>query len=114
MIVVVGGPESNNSRKLAELAVQPRPAGDLVADATELRPEWFEGRELVGLTAGTSTPDPIIQDVRTWLERLPSRRRQTGLESCSKSSMNRWSGEVESSMTKSNSCIKPPSAKATR
>ena len=39
---------------------------------------------------------------------------QSGLASCKKSSMNRWSGEVESSTIKSNSCIKPPSAKATR
>ena len=74
VVVVVGGPESNNSRKLAELARRLGRPAHLVADATELRPEWFEGYELVGLTAGTSTPEPIIQEVRTWLERLPARQ----------------------------------------
>ena len=72
VVIVVGGPDSNNSRKLAELArSQGRPAY-LVASVSELRPEWFDECEVVGLTAGTSTPDPVIQAVRTWLERLPS------------------------------------------
>jgi 4-hydroxy-3-methylbut-2-enyl diphosphate reductase len=74
VVVVVGGPESNNSRKLGELARSLGRRAYLVANASELRPEWFEDCELVGLTAGTSTPDPIIQEVRAWLERLPARR----------------------------------------
>ncbi len=66
-IVVVGGPDSNNSRKLAELARSlGRPAYQ-VASATELRPEWFMGVRVVGLTAGTSTPDRAIQEVAEWL-----------------------------------------------
>jgi 4-hydroxy-3-methylbut-2-enyl diphosphate reductase len=68
VVVVVGGPESNNSRKLAELArTLGRPAY-LVAAASELRPEWFADCSVVGLTAGTSTPDPVIHEVRAWLE----------------------------------------------
>lgn len=68
VVVVVGGPDSNNSRKLTELARQlGRPAYQ-VARASELRPEWFAGCRVVGLTAGTSTPDPIIEEVRAWLE----------------------------------------------
>lgn len=68
VVIVVGGSESNNSRKLAELArTLGRPAY-LVANASELRPEWFENCTLVGLTAGTSTPDPVIEEVRAWLE----------------------------------------------
>ena len=74
VVVVVGGPDSNNSRKLVELARSLGRPAYLVANAVELRPEWFEECEIVGLTAGTSTPDPVIRDVRTWLERLPSRR----------------------------------------
>jgi 4-hydroxy-3-methylbut-2-enyl diphosphate reductase len=67
-VVVVGGPDSNNSRKLAELARQlGRPAYQ-VASATELRPEWFAPGAIVGLTAGTSTPDEVIAGVRDWLE----------------------------------------------
>jgi 4-hydroxy-3-methylbut-2-enyl diphosphate reductase len=69
-VVVVGGPDSNNSRKLAELARGlGRPAYQ-VAGAAELRPEWFAGCGTVGLTAGTSTPDDVIDAVRAWLERL--------------------------------------------
>ncbi len=67
-VVVVGGPESNNSRKLAELARSLGRPAHLVARASELRPEWFAGCRVVGLTAGTSTPDPIINEVRDRLE----------------------------------------------
>jgi 4-hydroxy-3-methylbut-2-enyl diphosphate reductase len=68
VVVVVGGPESNNSRKLADLARSlGRPAYQ-VAAAAELRPEWFTGCAVVGLTAGTSTPDDVIEEVRRWLE----------------------------------------------
>jgi 4-hydroxy-3-methylbut-2-enyl diphosphate reductase len=68
VVVVVGGPDSNNSRKLAELARSlGRPAYQ-VAGAAELRPEWFSGCAVVGLTAGTSTPDDVIEEVRRWLE----------------------------------------------
>jgi 4-hydroxy-3-methylbut-2-enyl diphosphate reductase len=71
VVVVVGGPDSNNSRKLTELARSlGRPAYQ-VANAKELRPQWFAGKRLVGLTAGTSTPDHVIGEVRDWLEALP-------------------------------------------
>ncbi|MGH7172120.1 MAG: 4-hydroxy-3-methylbut-2-enyl diphosphate reductase [Gemmataceae bacterium] len=68
VVIVVGGPESNNSRKLVELARGLGRPAYLVASAAELRPEWFIDCSLVGLTAGTSTPDAIIDDVRMWLE----------------------------------------------
>jgi 4-hydroxy-3-methylbut-2-enyl diphosphate reductase len=67
-VVVVGGPDSNNSRKLAELARQVGRPAYLVANAAELRPEWFPAGAVVGLTAGTSTPDEVIEGVRAWLE----------------------------------------------
>jgi 4-hydroxy-3-methylbut-2-enyl diphosphate reductase len=70
-VVVVGGPDSNNSRKLTELARSlGRPAYQ-VAGAGELRPEWFTGMRVVGVTAGTSTPDRVITEVRERLEELP-------------------------------------------
>ncbi|HEV3257875.1 MAG TPA: 4-hydroxy-3-methylbut-2-enyl diphosphate reductase [Gemmataceae bacterium] len=70
-IVVVGGPDSNNSRKLTELARSlGRPAYQ-VASAGDLRAEWFTGVRVVGVTAGTSTPDQTINQVRAWLEALP-------------------------------------------
>jgi 4-hydroxy-3-methylbut-2-enyl diphosphate reductase len=63
-VVVVGGPDSNNSRKLTELARKLGRRAYQVAGADELRPEWFTGVRLVGLTAGTSTPDWVIEEVR--------------------------------------------------
>lgn len=69
VLVVVGGPDSNNSRKLTELARRLGRRAYQVANAAELRPEWFDGIQTVGLTAGTSTPDHLIEEVRTWLEK---------------------------------------------
>jgi 4-hydroxy-3-methylbut-2-enyl diphosphate reductase len=68
VVVVVGGPDSNNSRKLAELARSLGRPAYLVARTSELRPEWFANCSVVGLTAGTSTPDSVIDEVRAWLE----------------------------------------------
>jgi 4-hydroxy-3-methylbut-2-en-1-yl diphosphate reductase len=69
VVVIVGGPDSNNSRKLTELArALGRPAYQ-VAGASELRREWFSEARIVGLTAGTSTPDTIIAEVRACLEK---------------------------------------------
>jgi 4-hydroxy-3-methylbut-2-enyl diphosphate reductase len=69
VVIVVGGPDSNNSRKLVELARSLGRSAYLVAAASELRPEWFTDCSIVGLTAGTSTPDAVIEEVRAWLER---------------------------------------------
>jgi 4-hydroxy-3-methylbut-2-enyl diphosphate reductase len=68
VVVVVGGPDSNNSRKLTELARKLGRPSYQVAGADELRPDWFRGVHVVGLTAGTSTPDRVITEVRAWLE----------------------------------------------
>jgi 4-hydroxy-3-methylbut-2-en-1-yl diphosphate reductase len=70
VVVVVGGPDSNNSRKLTELARKLGRPSYQVGGAGELRPEWFAGVHFVGLTAGTSTPDRVIDEVREWLEAL--------------------------------------------
>jgi 4-hydroxy-3-methylbut-2-enyl diphosphate reductase len=70
VVVVVGGPDSNNSRKLVELARRLGRSAYQVSNATELQPEWFRGVNVVGLTAGTSTPDPVIDAVRARLEAL--------------------------------------------
>jgi 4-hydroxy-3-methylbut-2-enyl diphosphate reductase len=68
VVIVVGGPDSNNSRKLVELARSLGRPAYLVAGPVELRPEWFTDCSVVGLTAGTSTPDAVIDEVRAWLE----------------------------------------------
>jgi 4-hydroxy-3-methylbut-2-enyl diphosphate reductase len=76
VVVVVGGPDSNNSRKLTELARKLGRPSYQVAGPDELRPEWFRGARVVGLTAGTSTPDRVIEEVRAWLEALEAPREE--------------------------------------
>lgn len=70
VVVVVGGPESNNSRKLTELARKLGRAAYQVTRADELQSTWFAGARRVGLTAGTSTPEEIIQEVKVRLEQM--------------------------------------------
>jgi len=70
VLVVVGGPDSNNSRKLTELARENGKPAYQVAGVTELCAEWFAGARVVGISAGTSTPQHVIQAVRDWLEGL--------------------------------------------
>jgi 4-hydroxy-3-methylbut-2-enyl diphosphate reductase len=70
-MVVVGGANSNNTRQLV-LRCQERglPAYH-VRGPEDLRPEWFDGVEIVGLTAGTSTLDTTIAAVERALQQLP-------------------------------------------
>lgn len=68
-IVVVGGLESANTRRLFELASEMKPSF-LVQTADQLVPDEFKGFKAVGLTAGASTPDFVIQAVRERLEKM--------------------------------------------
>jgi 4-hydroxy-3-methylbut-2-enyl diphosphate reductase len=69
-VVVVGGKNSANTRHLAEIcrAIQPRTWH--VETEAELRPEWFGGCRVVGLSAGASTPDWVVEGVAGWLRSL--------------------------------------------
>jgi 4-hydroxy-3-methylbut-2-en-1-yl diphosphate reductase len=67
VVIVIGGTHSNNTRELAATCGQFCPRVHLVQTAADLRAEWLAGAETVGLTAGTSTPDDIIQEVECWL-----------------------------------------------
>ncbi len=69
VLVVVGGAHSNNSRALGELARSRGVTVFHVQSAEELRPEWFQPDDCVGLTAGTSTPDVVIDAVAEVLTR---------------------------------------------
>ncbi len=65
-IVVIGGKRSANTRHLWEICQRYKPS-HLVQGAGDLRPEWFDGVETVGLTAGASTPDYVIDEVEAAL-----------------------------------------------
>ncbi len=61
VMIVVGGKNSGNTRRLYHIARSLNPRSYHVETAEELKKEWFEGAKRVGLTAGASTPDWIIQ-----------------------------------------------------
>lgn len=62
-LVVVGGKKSNNTKQLADMARAVGKACVLVQGADEIDPEWVAQFDTVGLTAGTSTPDDVIDAV---------------------------------------------------
>ena len=70
VVIVVGSPTSSNSNRLRELAERLGTAAYMVEGAQGLEPAWFEGRRRVGLTAGASAPDVLVQDVIARLREL--------------------------------------------
>jgi 4-hydroxy-3-methylbut-2-en-1-yl diphosphate reductase len=67
VVIVVGSPTSSNSNRLRELAGRLGKPAYMVDDADALQPQWFEGAVRVGLTAGASAPDVLVEQVITRL-----------------------------------------------
>ena len=63
LLIVVGSPTSSNSNRLRELALKLGTASHMVDSADELLPQWFAGTTRVGLTAGASAPEVLVQQV---------------------------------------------------
>ena len=82
IVIVVGSPSSSNSNRLRELAERLGTPAHMVDLAEDLQAEWFEGRPRVGLTAGASAPDILVQAVIARLRMLGaiSVRRMAGVE----------------------------------
>jgi len=70
VIIVVGGANSNNTRELVATCQRHCSRVHHVQTESELRPEWFAGAAAVGLTAGTSTPDEVIDRVDQRIQAL--------------------------------------------
>lgn len=70
VMVVVGGLNSGNTTRLAEICRVVNPRTYHVETADELEPEWFAGARTVGVTAGASTPDEQMQGVIRAIEAL--------------------------------------------
>jgi 4-hydroxy-3-methylbut-2-en-1-yl diphosphate reductase len=70
VVVVIGGNSSNNTRELAATCRRHCARVFHVQTAADLRAEWFAGAHVVGLTAGTSTPDAVIDLVEARLRDL--------------------------------------------
>ena len=63
VMIVVGSPTSSNSNRLAELARKLGVDSYMVDSPSELQPQWLEGKTRVGLTAGASAPEVLVQEV---------------------------------------------------
>ena len=82
VLIVVGSPTSSNSNRLRELGERLGAQAYMVDQADDLKPEWFDGRRRVGLTAGASAPEVLVTEV---IERLRafgavSVRKMSGVE----------------------------------
>ena len=63
LVIVVGSPTSSNSNRLKDVSSNLGTPTYMVDDASEIQAEWFEGRSKVGLTAGASAPEVLVQAV---------------------------------------------------
>ncbi|GAB3350090.1 4-hydroxy-3-methylbut-2-enyl diphosphate reductase [Chromohalobacter beijerinckii] len=69
LVLVVGSPNSSNSNRLRELAERTGTPAYLIDTAEQIRPEWVDGVETIGITAGASAPEVLVQAV---IDRLKS------------------------------------------
>lgn len=63
VVIVVGSPNSSNSNRLREVAANQNVPSYMVDNARELKPEWVAGASLVGVSAGASAPEVLVQEV---------------------------------------------------
>ena len=70
LILVVGSPNSSNSNRLRELAEREGVESHLIDGAHEIDPTWLTGKQQVGVTAGASAPDVLVQGVLAKLSEL--------------------------------------------
>jgi 4-hydroxy-3-methylbut-2-enyl diphosphate reductase len=75
VVIVIGGANSNNTRELVQTCSTYCGHVHHIQTEADLRVEWFETAEVVGITAGTSTPDPIIERVEGRIRQLSAAHR---------------------------------------
>jgi len=76
VLLVVGSRTSSNSNRLREMADRAKVPGYLIDGPEDLKREWFEGKNAVGVTAGASAPELLVQQVverlRSWGAKVPN------------------------------------------
>jgi 4-hydroxy-3-methylbut-2-enyl diphosphate reductase len=70
LVIVVGSPNSSNSNRLREVAANAGIASYMVDNAGELQADWLQGKQRIGVTAGASAPDVLVQGVIDRLKAL--------------------------------------------
>jgi 4-hydroxy-3-methylbut-2-enyl diphosphate reductase len=74
VVIVVGSPNSSNSNRLREVAEHQGTPAYMVDNAGELKPEWVAGASRIGVTAGASAPEVLVQEVVAKLKALGAER----------------------------------------
>jgi 4-hydroxy-3-methylbut-2-enyl diphosphate reductase len=70
VILVVGATNSSNSNRLREIGTEVGVPSYLIADGSEVDPQWLKGAETIGITAGASAPEVLVDDVIARLRSL--------------------------------------------
>lgn len=70
VMIIIGSFTSANSKRLTQLALERNPHSYQVTCATEINEEWLEGARKVGISAGASTPDYLIAEVKSRIETI--------------------------------------------
>src|SRR6185436_15119299 len=78
VVIVVGGQSSNNTRELVKTCERYCARVYHVQTDADLRPEWLDTAQIVGLTAGTSTPDDVIDRVEARIRSVAGVARRAG------------------------------------
>jgi 4-hydroxy-3-methylbut-2-en-1-yl diphosphate reductase len=73
LVIVVGSPNSSNSNRLREVAQNIGAEAYMVDSAAQLRPEWLQGKRCVGVTAGASAPEVLVDELIARLKALGAR-----------------------------------------
>lgn len=68
MLLVVGAKNSSNSSRLMELGLEQGVQSHLIDTVKDLRSEWFENHEIVGISSGASAPEILVQEVVDWIK----------------------------------------------
>ncbi|GJL74819.1 4-hydroxy-3-methylbut-2-enyl diphosphate reductase [Nitrosomonas sp.] len=78
LVIVVGSPNSSNSNRLCEVARNANVESYMVDNAEQLEDEWFESKHQIGITAGASAPEILVQQVISRIKQIGAQ--QTGEE----------------------------------
>jgi 4-hydroxy-3-methylbut-2-enyl diphosphate reductase len=63
LVIVVGSPNSSNSNRLREVAEKKGTPAYMIDNAAQIDPQWLQGRQRIGVTAGASAPEVLVQAV---------------------------------------------------
>ena len=72
LVLIIGGKHSANTRHLHEICERYKPS-HLIQGASDIDPDWFRGITVVGLTAGASTPDYVVDEVEKYLQEMSNK-----------------------------------------